>query len=131
MADPTILITAIGVPSAAAVGALGTYLVRRRQSSGQVGTSDAATLWAQSQEMRNQLLAEKQRAEDQRDRILQIQTDTVGPALEATSVSLKQILAALVILDDILASQSRMDKVIAALGKRYIIGQEARRDERR
>ena len=125
--DPTVLIAAL-VPAAALAGGGVTYFLRRRQSSGKVNTSDAATLWAQSQEMRNQLLAEKQRAEDQRDRILQIQTDTVGPALEATSVSLKQILAALVILDDILASQSRMEKVIAALGKRYIIGQEAGRE---
>ena len=109
--DPAILIGAL-VPAAAFAGWSVTYLLRRRQSSGRIDTSDAATLWAQSQEMRAQLLSEKQRAEDQRDRVLQIQTDTVGPALEAAAISLKQILSALAILDDLLVSQKRMEQTL-------------------
>ncbi len=71
------------------------YFLRRRGSSGQVKTSDAATLWAQSQEMRIQLIAEKTRAEDQRDRVIAIQTDQVLPVMTTMVETLHQVLAAL------------------------------------
>lgn len=40
---------------AAVITAFVTYLIARRQSSGRVGTSDAATLWEESQAMRKEL----------------------------------------------------------------------------
>jgi hypothetical protein len=53
------------IPAAIVAGVIGgagavaaafiTYLVARRQSSGRIATSDAATLWAESQSMRKEL----------------------------------------------------------------------------
>jgi hypothetical protein len=88
------------------IGGIITYLLRRRDTSGQVKTTDAATLWAQSQEMRAQLIAEKTRAEDQRDRVMAIQAAQVVPVLESTAESLRQILAALAQISDTLARLS-------------------------
>ena len=88
------------------------YLLRRRGASGQVKTSDAATLWAQSQEMRTVLLAEKAKAEDQRDRVMAIQSAQVVPVLESTAESLKQILAAL----------AQINGTLALLGDKYLTG---------
>jgi len=76
-----------------AVGTLVTYLLRRRGTTGQIATSDAATLWAQSQALMAQLAADKAKAEDQRDRLIQIQSEQVVPALAAVSESLRQIMA--------------------------------------
>lgn len=54
--------TAIIVAFAAVLGTgaagVGTWLVARRQTSGQIGTSDAAVLWRASEEMRTELRAE-------------------------------------------------------------------------
>lgn len=66
------LITGVGVPATALV----TYLVARRQTSGQIATSDAATLWAESQAMRRELRTEvvdlrtRVRSQDDEIRIL-------------------------------------------------------------
>jgi len=57
---------------------------------------DAQTLWAQSLALMGQLAADKAKAEDQRDRLIQIQSDQVVPALAAVNESLKQIMAAMV-----------------------------------
>ena len=76
-----------------AVGTLVTYLLRRRGTTGQIATSDAATLWAQSQALMAQLAADKAKAEDQRDRLIQIQSEQVVPALAAVNESLRQIMA--------------------------------------
>ncbi len=97
-----------------------TFLIRRRGTTGRVATSDAATLWAQSQQMREQLLAEKTKAEDQRDRVLAIQSAQVVPVLTSTAESLRQILAALSVLDRLLAQQDRMDTMLTQLRDRYI-----------
>jgi hypothetical protein len=78
---------------AAGLGTLVTYLLRRRATTGQIATSDAATLWAQSQALMAQLAADKAKAEDQRDRLIQIQSEQVVPALAAVNESLKQIMA--------------------------------------
>ncbi len=101
----------LGFITAGAVitGGVIAYFLRRRGSSGQVKTSDAATLWAQSQEMRIQLIAEKTRAEDQRDRVMAIQSEQVMPALTATAEALQQVLLALAQIQktlDALASTS-------------------------
>lgn len=57
---------ALIIPIAVAViAALGTYLVARRKSSGQIATSEASTLWSQAQEMRKEL----------RDEIVKLRTD--------------------------------------------------------
>lgn len=50
----SVVIGAIG----AVTVAVGTYLVARRQGSGKIATSDAATLWSESQAMRRELREE-------------------------------------------------------------------------
>jgi hypothetical protein len=102
------------------LGTVVAYFIRRRGSTGKVATSDAATLWAQSQEMRAQLLAEKAKAEDQRDRIMQIQTDAVIPVLTSTGESLKQILAALATFDQLLVKQDRIEEMLTEMHDKYI-----------
>jgi predicted nucleic acid-binding Zn ribbon protein len=99
------LTSLLGFVTAAAVviGGIIAYLLRRRGTTGRVATSDAATLWAQSQQMYAQVLAEKTRAEDQRDRVMAIQSSQVMPVLTATDESLRQILAALGQIQDTLA----------------------------
>jgi hypothetical protein len=99
------LTSLLGFVTAAAVviGGIIAYLLRRRGTTGRVATSDAATLWDQSQKMYTQVLAEKMRAEDQRDRVMAIQSSQVLPVLTATDESLKQILAALSQIQDTLA----------------------------
>jgi len=77
----------------AGLGTLVTYLLRRRGTTGRVATSDAATLWAQSQALIATLAADKARAEDQRDRLIVIQSEQVVPALAAVGESLKQVMA--------------------------------------
>lgn len=61
-ADVTTNAGLIGAAVVAVVGAgiaaMVTYLVARRTSSGRIGTSDAATLWAESQAMRAELRGE-------------------------------------------------------------------------
>ncbi len=52
----TEIIGALGLGGLATV--LGTYLIARRQSSGKIDTSDAASLWLESQSMRADLRAE-------------------------------------------------------------------------
>jgi hypothetical protein len=89
--------------AAAVIGGIIAYLLRRRGQTGRVATSDAATLWAQSQQMYAQMLEAKTRAEDQRDRVLAIQASQVMPVLTATDESLRQILAALAQIRDTLA----------------------------
>jgi hypothetical protein len=99
------LTSLLGFVTAAAVviGGIIAYLLRRRSTTGRVATSDAATLWDQSQKMYAQVLAEKTRAEDQRDRVMAIQSSQVLPVLTATDESLRQILAALGQIQDTLA----------------------------
>lgn len=51
----TIVASVVGGIIVAIVGGYFTYLGIRRKTSGQVSTSDAATLWSQAQEMREEL----------------------------------------------------------------------------
>ena len=77
----------------AAAGAAVAYFLRRRNSSGRISTSAAEVLWQQAQDMRTQLIAEKNTAEAQRDRLMSIQAEQVVPLLTAMNDSLKQTLS--------------------------------------
>ncbi len=72
------------------VGGASTYMLRRRSASGKVGTSEATVLWAQAQEMRAMLLAEKVQAEAQRDRLIESHTTQMLPMLSAINETLRQ-----------------------------------------
>lgn len=73
------------------LGAVVTYLMQRRRQSGKIDTSDASVLWTQSQAIITQLGSEKMKAEEQRDRIMDVQVKQVIPALEAMNAALKGI----------------------------------------
>lgn len=75
------IITAIVAALLAAATAAGAYLASRRQHSGAVRTSEAAVLWQQAQEMREMLLTQKEKAEQQRDRLIQSYTEQIVPVL--------------------------------------------------
>jgi hypothetical protein len=69
--EPVVVVALLGAVGVG-VTALGTYLVARRQASGDVGTSDAATLWKESQEMRREL----------RDEVIRLRADVTRLELE-------------------------------------------------
>jgi hypothetical protein len=71
----------VAVAVAGGISGLAGHWLARRQASGRVSTSEASVLWAQSQDMRHQLLEDKRRAEDQRDRLIDSYTAQVLPAL--------------------------------------------------
>lgn len=66
---------------------LGTYLVRRRNTSGRVATTEATVLWSQTQNLIAVLQAEKATAIDQRDKLMSAMTNQIHPALTAISIS--------------------------------------------
>jgi len=77
-------------------GGLVAFLLRRRRESGSTKTSDADALWVQTQALMVQLSKDKDRAEEQRDRLLVLQSGTLLPALglvNETLVSMKILLA--------------------------------------
>lgn len=92
---PDVALVGALVTLAAAIGGIisgvASYLIRRRAQSGQVATSDARTLWDQSQEMRAQLLAQLIKVEEQRDKLLEVATGQVSPAFAEINASLKLI----------------------------------------
>jgi hypothetical protein len=67
-----------------------TYFVRRRVTTGKVSTSDADVLWQQSQAMRDMLLKEKELAENQRDKMMEV-NGQILPMLESINNSLVDI----------------------------------------
>lgn len=67
-----------------------TYFVRRRTNTGKIATSDADILWRQSQAMRDMLLKEKEMAESQRDKMMEINSQIL-PMLESINHSLIDI----------------------------------------
>jgi hypothetical protein len=67
-----------------------TYFVRRRLTTGKVATSEAEVLWQQSQAMRDMLLKEKELAESQRDKMMEINGQML-PMLENINNSLVDI----------------------------------------
>ena len=77
-------------------GAAITYFSRKRVTVGKVSTSDADVLWQQSQAMRDMLLKEKELAESQRDKMIEINgqlfpmLDNINSALVRIGDSLKE-----------------------------------------
>jgi hypothetical protein len=67
----------------ASIGAaIFSYFSARRSSSGSVHTSEADSLWLQTQHMIDSLQHDKERAEDQRDKLLDITTNYYTPQIE-------------------------------------------------
>jgi hypothetical protein len=85
----TTLVTVLTV-AGSIVGGVSAYLLRRRSASGRVSTSEATILWAQAQEMRAMLFAEKEQAEAQRDRLIESHTTQMLPMLTAINETLRQ-----------------------------------------
>jgi hypothetical protein len=81
--DPGTLaaILTIGTIVVGAVTGVPSHLLGRRAASGKVSTSEASVLWAQAQEMRSMLLQRGDRAEEQRDRLIEAYTTQIFPAL--------------------------------------------------
>ena len=96
-----------------------TYFVTRRTSSGQIKTSEAADLWEQTRAIIGDLRAAKERAEDQRDKLLELQRESTHPALEAISISQKHVLEilneTLTNLASINLKAERLERVVNAL----------------
>lgn len=95
----TILAT-VAVALVAAVAGIGTYLGGRRAAHGRVDTSEAAVLWQQSQDMRDTLLTQLSKAEEQRDRLIGAYTEQVLPMLTVINGSLQDLTAAVAQLLD-------------------------------
>ena len=74
-------ILTVGTIVVAAASGLAAHLVARRAASGHVATSEASVLWQQAQEMRVMLLQRGDRAEEQRDRLIEAYTTQIFPAL--------------------------------------------------
>lgn len=83
-------IIAIALAAGGFFAATVTYFVRRRTTTGKVSTSDADVLWQQSQAMRDMLLKEKELAEEQRDKMMEI-NGQILPMLENINTSLIDI----------------------------------------
>jgi uncharacterized membrane protein len=84
--------------TAAAAGAV-TYLLRRREKTGNIQTSDAGVLWEQAQRMREELVAQRDKAMEQRDRLIESQSSQVLPVLQLVIDSLHQITESLARLE--------------------------------
>jgi hypothetical protein len=54
-----------------------TWLVARRKGSGKIDTSEAGVLWSASEALRSSLSAQLERAEAQRDRLIETQNATL------------------------------------------------------
>lgn len=72
-------------------GALSTYLIARRSTSGRVDTSQADQLWQAMQRLNEMTEARLQRAEDQRDKLVDSYTNGIAPALNEINAGLKLI----------------------------------------
>jgi uncharacterized membrane protein len=92
--DATAVVVALVAMLAAGVGGAVTYLVARRSTSGSIGTSDAATLWHASEEIRIELRAE----------VVALRARVVE--LTALSDNLKTQAAGLITLSDTLKAQA-------------------------
>lgn len=84
------------IPVAVALGtALGQFLLNFRVSRGVIRTSEADVLWQQSQKFAEMLQRRLERAEDQRDKLLDLQEHQLMPILEAITQSQKHQLGML------------------------------------
>jgi hypothetical protein len=84
------ILYALATVVAGFLGAAITYVARKRVTAGRVSTSDADVLWQQSQAMRDMLLKEKELAESQRDKMIEINGQLL-PMLESINSSLVDI----------------------------------------
>ena len=84
-------IVAASVAIFALIGGIVTYFLRRRGMTGSTDTSEAGTLWQQSQAMFIQITAERDKAIDQRDRLMTAQSDQVIPILSALLSAVQQL----------------------------------------
>lgn len=92
-------VIAIAVFIAASASGLATYLVSRRSSSGRIATSEASVLWEQAQKMRAEMQSERDKAIEQRDRLITSQSAQVLPVLQLVIDSLHQITESLARLE--------------------------------
>jgi uncharacterized membrane protein len=79
--DLIAVLAAVAVVLVTAVSGISVYLSSRRNANGKVATTEAAVLWQQAQDMRTMLIAEKTRAEEQRDRLIASYTQNIVPVL--------------------------------------------------
>jgi len=94
--NSTVLISAGITVLVSAISAGSAYLIARRTTRGTVDTSEAATLWAESQAMRRELREEvvqlRAEAATLRQEISELHGDVAG--LKAEVVELRQLLLA-------------------------------------
>lgn len=84
------------IPVAIALGtAISQYLIHRRTSAGHIQTSEASDLWESQRAYIASLQRDKERAEDQRDRLIDLQEHQLTPALEAITQSQQHVLGLL------------------------------------
>lgn len=88
-------VVTVAVAVAGGLSTLLTHWLNRRAASGRVATSEAAVLWEQSQDIRSMLLTEKNKAEEQRDRLIEGYTEQVLPVLTETNAAVTNLRAAL------------------------------------
>lgn len=89
---PQTLIDAIIALCSVALGGFGKYLLDRRNSSGRVDTSPADVLWMQSNKLLEATARDRDRAEGQRDKLIENQASHVVPALDALNKALQGVL---------------------------------------
>jgi hypothetical protein len=88
------LLAAIALPLVGLTAGAVAYFTSRRSASGRVSTSEASVLWQQSQAMRDMMLAEKTKAEEQRDRLIEAYTTQVFPVLTQINTAVTSLTAA-------------------------------------
>jgi hypothetical protein len=87
-----IVIITVGVTvGTIVIAAVIRFFLGRRVTSGKIETSEAAVVWQQAQSMRETLMSQVQRAEEQRDRLLEAQSANVLPALAALNSSMTSV----------------------------------------
>jgi hypothetical protein len=93
------LLAALTGAAALIIGAGITWLSTRRTASGRIATSEAGVLWEQAQAMRAELVTRLDKVTEQRDRLIESQSASVLPALDAITASLEQITGSLARLE--------------------------------
>ncbi len=94
-------------------GGFGAYFVARRQNTGKVSESSADILWKQSQSMYIDAVKERDRAIEQRDRLMSAQADQVIPILSAVLQAVHQIGST---MDIVNLNSQRIDEVSGKIG---------------
>jgi len=102
-------LVSLGVALTAIIGALATYFITRRNTSGSVGTSDADTLWSQSQAMLASSQEARIKAETQRDVLVDNQSSQIVPMLITLNTSLTALMS---LMQQIVIWQNKQDAII-------------------